>query len=488
MTQRAQTGLAVAAAVLLGVLLRLPFLDDPLEPDEAGYLLVARQWHLLDPHLYGSLWVDRPPLLLLLFRLADAWGPYGVRLLGLVAVALLATAAGVAGAMVSGRRGAVAAALVAGTLASSYAIGGQEVDGELLGTPLVMVCCVLTLLALRVRRGGPWLGVLAGVAGTSAVLVKQNLLDGLVFACVLLVTTWVVERRPDAGRVLAGGVAGIVATLAAVVAWTRASGVGLGPLLDAVYGFRVAADAVINGGDTSRPLQRAALLGVVAALSGMVALLAVVARHTTPRLRHGDPLAVAVLVTALYGVVGIVAGGSFWTHYLIELVPVLALGAAVAGGRRIVLGIVLAAVVAAGVGVALGARTGEPEATATSTGRLLRDAARPGDGVVVTYGHANVVHASGLGTPYPYLWSLPMRVRDPHLDGLVGLLDGERAPTWLVEWDGFDSWGIDPDGRLAATVAKHYEQVATVCGHAVWLHDARPRTVTHRPDAPCGEL
>jgi hypothetical protein len=133
--------------------------------------------------------------------------------------------------------------------------------------------------------------------------------------------------------------------------------------------------------------------------------------------------------------------------------------------------------VATGVGVAAEPRTGEPESTAT----LLREASRPGDGVVVTYGHANLVEESGLATPYRYLWSLPMRVRDPHLDGLVALLDEDHAPTWLVEWDDFDAWGIDASGRLAATVSAHYHQVTTVCGHAVWLHDGRERPVTHRP-------
>ena len=108
---RTRTVLAVAAAVLLGVALRLPFLTDPLEPDEAGYLLVARQWHLLDAHLYGHLWVDRPPLLVLLFRLADTWGPYGVRLLGVAAVAVLGTAAGSAGAVGSVSEGCVPSSL-----------------------------------------------------------------------------------------------------------------------------------------------------------------------------------------------------------------------------------------------------------------------------------------------------------------------------------------------------------------------------------------
>jgi hypothetical protein len=494
MTFRARTSHAVAAAVLLGVALRLPFLADPLKPDEAGYLLVARQWHLFDPKLYGRLWVDRPPLLLLLFQVADSWGPYGIRLLGVAAVALLSTAAGVAGALLRGREGAITASLVAGTLASSYAIGGEEVDGELLGVPLVMLCCALTMLALRLPRFGLGVGALAGVTGTSALLVKQNLADGLVFAIFLLVATLVVARRnaapagrpaPSAVRVLAGGIVGTMAVVATVLGWAWGSGVGLEQLGYALYGFRAHADAVIGSVDASRPLQRAAVLAGVALISGIVALLVILGRHATPRLRRGDPVAAALAGMALYGVISVVAGGSYWVHYLVELVPVLALGAAVAGARRVALGVVAAAVVATGVGAALNARPGEPEMTATTIGRFLRGSARPGDGVVVTYGHANLVEESRLATPYPYLWSLPLRVRDPSLDRLVTLLRGGRPPTWIVEWDDFNAWGIDASGRLAATVTTRYHPVATVCGHRVWLRDGRTRPHSTRALEAC---
>lgn len=499
--RRLQTTLAVCAAVLLGLALRVPFLTDPLGPDEAGYLLVARQWHLLDPHLYGRLWVDRPPLLILLFQAADAWGSYGVRLLGVVAVALLATSAGVAGAVVSGRRGAVAGALVAGALASSYATGGQEVDGELLGAPLVMVCCASTLLATAcLRRTGPrvLLGALAGVAGACAVLVKQNLADGLVFAAALLLVTLLVEpaRRRAATQVLAGGTAGIGAVLLGVVAWAEWSRVGVGSLGYTIYGFRVAAAEVISGHDTTRPLERAALLGAGAVVSGLVALLVQALRRAAPGLRHGDPLSVAVLLTALYGAVGIVAGGSFWTHYLVELVPVAALGVALAlrspfpalPVQRLAVLVVVAAVAATGVGVALEARPGAPETTATTTGAWLRAASLPGDSLMVTYGHPNLVLYSGLRTPYPYLWSLPLRVRDPRLHRMVGTLQGNRAPTWLVEWDDLDAWRIDAHGRLAGAVAAGYHRVATVCGHPVLLRDGVTRRLPQHASDSCTDL
>ena len=66
-------------------LVRLPFLLLPLSPDEGGYLLVASQW-APGSSTYGDYFVDRPPLLMGLFGLADALGgAVPLRLLGLLA-------------------------------------------------------------------------------------------------------------------------------------------------------------------------------------------------------------------------------------------------------------------------------------------------------------------------------------------------------------------------------------------------------------------
>src|SRR4051794_27298590 len=54
---------------LVGVLVRVPFVPRPLRNDEGGYLLIARHWHTGGRFLYGDYFVDRPPLLVLLFRI-----------------------------------------------------------------------------------------------------------------------------------------------------------------------------------------------------------------------------------------------------------------------------------------------------------------------------------------------------------------------------------------------------------------------------------
>src|SRR5687768_10070160 len=67
---RASTRRFLGLLCLVVVLVRATYVPRPLRNDEGGYLLIARNWHTGGEFLYGDYFVDRPPLLLLLFRLA----------------------------------------------------------------------------------------------------------------------------------------------------------------------------------------------------------------------------------------------------------------------------------------------------------------------------------------------------------------------------------------------------------------------------------
>jgi len=102
---------------------------------------------------------------------------------------------------------------------------------------------------------------------------------------------------------------------------------------------------------------------------------------------------------------------------------------------------------------------------------------------VVPFSHPNVIEAAGLGSPYPYSWSLPVRTLDPGLVLLTKTLDRrDGAPTWVVRWDGPHAWGLDRRDRLGHALAQHYRQVAVVCGHPVWLHRGLHRSVAPLPN------
>jgi hypothetical protein len=118
---------------------------------------------------------------------------------------------------------------------------------------------------------------------------------------------------------------------------------------------------------------------------------------------------------------------------------------------------------------------------ATRVGQWVGASARPHDSMVVTYSHRNVLHASRLATPYPYAWSLPVRTLDPHLTRLGRLVIGARAPTWILAWDDFNDWELDPTGRFATEVAQHYRMVSHICRHQVWLHQGMSRRLAAPP-------
>src|SRR6478609_3539986 len=65
---------AVLVITVVAVVVRLPFLATDPRRDEAGFLLVGQQWNGAGSSLYGDYWVDRPPLLITIFRIASQLG------------------------------------------------------------------------------------------------------------------------------------------------------------------------------------------------------------------------------------------------------------------------------------------------------------------------------------------------------------------------------------------------------------------------------
>lgn len=469
---------AVAVAVL-----RLAYVPGPLRADEGGFLVVSRAWELHGPTLYGHYFVDRPPLLLAVFRLASlvSWDGF-VRVLTIPSAVLFVVAAAGAARVVAGRRGARWAAVVAGALAVTPAVGAQEANGEIFAVPWVMVAVWCTLAA--VRRPRVHLAVGAGAAAAVAVMVKQSFGDGVVFALVLLAASLVQGRLPlrDAARVALGGAVGGLVVLLPFLAYAEVAGPGVGEAVFTLLGFRGEALRVIADQSAVAPVGRAGYLAGMAVISGIVPLGAVLARAA--RGRRLSPVSWAVGLTAATETAAIVLGGSYWSHYLIQLAPMVALGAGIAGPRvravRLVASVTVAAAALFSVGVDLaGAQEAPPDGRAA--GAWVRAASSPHDSLVVLYGHAEVQEASGLPSPYPYLWSLPARTLDPRLRLLRATLAGPTAPTWVVVWDSLNPWRIDAHRRTALTLAAHYRLVATVCEHAVWLRDGAPRSLPALP-------
>ena len=486
----------LATAALHGL-----YLTRELGIDEGGFAVVARYARAGGPYLYGPDWVDRPPGLITVFALAERLGPYGVRLVAaLLAVALVACVAAAARTL-AGRAAAGWSAWTAFALSSSVLLQAQRLNGELVAATFVAVSVAAVVAALNGpmrRRRRFALGVLSGAAASAAVLSKQNFVDAFVFVTVLLTLSALSVRtraRPPVRRVAGLALcfaAGAALPLAAAALWSADHG-GPVALLYAMFGFRSDAAAVMAHWSPAAPLHRLGTLVLLALGSGVLLLgTHLLVRHRR-RLRHLAPLPWAIAATTAVELFGVVAGGNFWPHYLIALVPMVSLAVGLGARPRMpgwattrVLAVV-AVLTTVAVSPVAAVQSEESPSEAFVTGHWVGVSARPGDTIVVLFTHANVINASGLEPGYPYAWSLPARTLDPHLTLLVDTLDGHRAPTWVVRWDPPDPWGLDPHGSVDRALLAHYRQVATVCGRAVWLHDGSPRRLAPPPSpSDCG--
>jgi hypothetical protein len=437
-------------------MLRFPGLFYPLGPDEAGVTLVARAWDPASASLYGDYWLDRSPVLLALVKVSDlVGGPLFLRAVAAIGCAVLVLAAAatarallhyarVTDQRTVNRTGAWTAVLTA-AVTSSAMIDPIMAKGEVLGIPFVVVSFWLVLEAVNRPRPdavADGLAAVAGLAGCLAVGMKQNLFAGLLFAAGVLVGSRLTGHLTGRGLRRLGGSAlvGAAVPLGATLAWAGWAAVPADDLWFAVYGFRFEALGVLSAGATAASLERALLLPAIAIATGAALPLVGAVVHAR-RLWGLDPILTLVTASVVtVDLAGLVLGGSYWRQYLFVLVPGLVLCTALLLAvhdqiaRRIRVLVVAAAVcsVTSSLVWVLAFQAGMAPAIEVSSGRAVAAAAEPGDTIVSYGGHPDLVWASGLESPYPYLWSLQMRTMDPRLTELRVVLSGPGAPTWVV--------------------------------------------------------
>ncbi len=457
-------------------------------------MMVARQWHP-GPSLYGHYWVDRPPLLLELFRVADVGaGVTTLRLLGCVAAGVTVLGVGLAVRRVGTASAAGWSAAVACALLVSPLVGATPVNGELLAAPFIAIGVWLAVAAVGDSglHRSTWEAAGAGACAAAAVLVKQNMLDVAVFFPVLALVAHHVGPlrkmmlRRSAAWFAGGGVAGG----AMVLGLAMLSGTSPVAVLFAMYPFRWRAMSVVQHHGLAGRLDRLVSLGTAELLSaGPLLLGALVVVLLIGRLRRRLPdtgwlpVAAATMALAAYDVASIVAGGSYWAHYLVQLaVPTaLAAGLVVTAvprvGRRLTAVVLVAGALSWGAGLSY-----RVETKGVDVGTAVGHVADRGDTMVSALGDADTLAAAGLSSPYPYLWSLPARTLDPGLHGLRTLLSGAQAPTWLVLRGPQTLALLNPAPHNA--VQSHYRRVAQICGRSIYLHDGVQRPVP-RQLGPC---
>ena len=162
-------------------------------------------------------------------------------------------------------------------------------DGELLAVPLVPAGILMVVRATRATEPTErWGGMLAaGALAASAALVKQNMVDVVVFVVVSLAFTAVrrgVARRQPCS--LAGFAGGAAATAGLALWLVSMRGTSPSSLWDALVTFRAQAAAVIDANATDATPDRMRLLLLALLLTG-APLVVGVSLAASGRRRHG---------------------------------------------------------------------------------------------------------------------------------------------------------------------------------------------------------
>jgi hypothetical protein len=345
------------------------------------------------------------------------------------------------------------------------------VKGEVLALPFLVAAAGLALVAVRDRAA--WPAFAAGLLAAVPLGLKQNLAGAAVFTAVLFVSATLAGRLDDRGLVrLAGAaVAGFALPVLATIGWAVAAGVRLHTLWYAVYGFRADASAVLGDGPGEAPGRRALILLLILGVTGIGIVIAAYLARLPGHWRHDAPLTAAVVAMIAFDAVSLALGGSFWQDYAFGLVPgaLFAVALMSARWRRRLVPLMVASTLVCLIGWGAWNLAGRQEFDEHDTGVAIAKVAEPGDTLVVFGGRADLQLESGMASPYPYLWSLPMRALDPDLVEFRAMVNGPNPPTWLVEWWPFDTWS--PRGEaLRRDVEQRYVEHGTGCdGRKIWL-------------------
>lgn len=508
------TLLAMLGLAATAVAIRLPLLGLPLNPDEGGYALIARRW-AAGASLYGDAWVDRPPGLLLDFRVLTAISdsPAGVRLGTLLAGAAISCAGAAAAWALAGRRAGLVAGLIIALVSGGAFVEGFAFNGELAAA---VPGSSAVALALWWRRGAlvdGWL-LLAGMLAAAAAVTKQSALDAVVL---VLAVALVGRPGPTPSR--------------GTRRWPGAALAGAGV---AVVGTALLGQAVLTGW----PQWWYAVVGFQAGIGGQVGLAERVARSAGTAMAVSPDLLGLALVAG-WGVVqvwrrprdrwpallwpavallAVLAGPFAHPHYWIQaIVPLAVLAGAglswtdpdpssasdpgpasvpdpspasapdpdrssgsafpapARSTRRLLAGVAVAvavpvlaqaflAVQPPARRATLAVHSAQRLADPTIAGWLRAHAART-DQVYAFVAAADLYLLSGLRCDFPYLWRAAIESVPEAVPRLRNWLAGADAPRWVVVYQ--QPAMVDPSGVLGLVLATRYRQAAVVAGYPI---------------------
>lgn len=325
--------------LVLAVLFRLPyFYRDVIDWDESVFILMGQS--IADGNLpYTEVWDNKPPGGFALFAVVQYLFPQSllaVRLFGAVLVSLTAFLTYRLAVTVMRRE----AALLAGTLCcfavSLLASSGQAVMMEHVANPFILLALLFAIGTKLKARDALLLGALLA----AAILIRTNLAYAVIITGAAFVLSWLPEGLSAAARATVfGALGGLLILLASTLPFLLSGTLDLYvtsvirvPLAYSAFGLGIAetVQALLSSiapRNSAQMLEAATLSKLVFWCLGTLGLLLMAIG-----LRPQDKIRArwGILLGALAVAIATVANRQPFAHYLIQLMPFFAIGAAYA--------------------------------------------------------------------------------------------------------------------------------------------------------------
>jgi 4-amino-4-deoxy-L-arabinose transferase-like glycosyltransferase len=492
--------MALGVILLLAVLVRLPFLRVPLITDEGGYAYTTH--YGLSGTLYHLLWFDRTQGILWVYRVIFqtlGQSVVAIRLFAALYNAGSALLVSVIGRRLADKRTGLIAASLFALFSVMPHVQGFTANAELFMTLPALASLALLLPTERTRMA-PDAGLLArvnvgatrpiflsGLLAGIAVVIKPAEIAAVVVASLLLFLAarreglaWRVRLRRQS--LLAVGV--FVGVLPAIVDGFARDGRAY---IRQVFLYRGATESIVSPhavGRLGHSIGNSLVVGgdvlplvvlTVLALTVYRQTLAADARRLAP-----------IWFLASSG--GIALGGNWFTHYYFQLLPPLAvyaaLGAqaafrhenAVRWRMRLVtvlsLSVMLTTAYAGHYFVAEPAQISWDlyhDRAYQAQGPLveyLKANSRPNDHIYIAFEAPEIYYLSGRQSAFPVLWRQPILNDPATFDRLIATLDTPAGPELIVDLDAprFQS----AHDRLRPVLARRYQLAAIIQGVQVY--------------------
>lgn len=460
----------LVVALVLGIAVRVFFFQTPMIHDEGGYALAARGWFEGTGRLYDDLWISRPQGIFLIYGITMETMGYGVA--AFRAMAWIFATFTVLAVWFFARRWTTPGTALMAVFVSTLLLGAPTLEGYTANAEIFagMPAAFAAFWMLRQAHTGYTRAGLIGIGlliGISTLLKPSGVTMWPALVLFLMLTT----NDSYRDRVTRAGWLTLGLVIAGAVTLLHGVTLGFGDFFYATILYRFRQQSAISVGllyniramggllyNASEFFLLIILVWIFRLRLPLVPVLNQPAKAGGPlrwlpawlrRLRSNDPGGLILVLWMAASAAGVFMGGDYWTHYLVLVVPPVALWLARAidgirhalhGWRQYLAMLMFVLLLILPYGVALDGTAGLYQRLYRHPGypaqndvaRYIRANTTPDQTIYVAFDQASIYYLADRKPAYRHLYDQELRALPHSYADIIGILNSDDRPVYII--------------------------------------------------------